>query len=84
VAALIPADKDDTRCRIARWRFDELHVGIPSKGEQRALPRLRIHPPLYSSLCGCFDSRRSGDGLTHAANIFPAGYEFEGARTAIS
>ena len=25
-----------------------------------------------------------GDGLTHAANIFPAGYEFEGDGTAIS
>ena len=33
VAAFVPADKDDGRCRATRWRFDELHVGIPSKGE---------------------------------------------------
>jgi hypothetical protein len=26
----------------------------------------------------------SGDRLTHAPNIFPAGYEFEGDKTAIS
>jgi hypothetical protein len=25
-----------------------------------------------------------GDGVTHAPNIFPAGYEFEGDRGAIS
>jgi hypothetical protein len=29
VAAVIPADEDDGCCRAARWRFDELHVGIP-------------------------------------------------------
>jgi hypothetical protein len=33
VAAAVFADKDDCRCRAARWRFDELHVGIPSGGE---------------------------------------------------
>jgi hypothetical protein len=27
---------------------------------------------------------RPGDCLTHAANIFPPGYEFEGDRAAIS
>jgi hypothetical protein len=27
---------------------------------------------------------RAGDGWTHAFNIFPAGYEFEGDATAIS
>jgi 2-methylcitrate dehydratase len=25
--------RDDGRLRAARWRFDELHVGIPSMGE---------------------------------------------------
>ena len=33
VAAAVPADKDDCGCRTARWRFDGLHVGIPSVGE---------------------------------------------------
>ena len=33
VAAPVLADKDDGGCRAARWRFDELHVGIPSGGE---------------------------------------------------
>jgi hypothetical protein len=36
VAAAVPADKDDAGWRTARWRFDELHVGIPSEGESRA------------------------------------------------
>src|SRR6476659_9641630 len=44
VAAFVPADKDDSRCRATRWRFDELHVGIPSRGEG-ALPA----PPLAIS-----------------------------------
>src|ERR1700682_3981511 len=29
VAASVLADKHDGRCRIARWRLDEFHVGIP-------------------------------------------------------
>jgi hypothetical protein len=33
LAAPVPADKDDCRERATRWRFDELHVGIPSGGE---------------------------------------------------
>jgi hypothetical protein len=33
VAAAVPANKDDGRCRAARWRFDELHDDIPSMGE---------------------------------------------------
>src|SRR5258705_8531 len=33
VAAAVFADEDDRRCRAARWRFDELHVGVPSMGE---------------------------------------------------
>jgi hypothetical protein len=39
VAAAVPADKDDCRWRSARWRFDELHVGIPFVDERRVLPR---------------------------------------------
>jgi len=36
-------------------------------------------------LCECSDGfGQSGDGLTHAPNIFPAGYEFEGDQAAIS
>jgi hypothetical protein len=33
VAAVVPANKNDCRCRAARWRFDELHVGVPSADE---------------------------------------------------
>src|SRR3982074_1523595 len=33
VAAAVLADKDDGRLRAARWRFDELHVSIPSGDE---------------------------------------------------
>jgi hypothetical protein len=32
VAAAVLANEDECRCRTARWRFDELHVGIPSLG----------------------------------------------------
>jgi hypothetical protein len=35
LAAPVPADEDDGRGRATRWRFDELHVGIPSDGEPR-------------------------------------------------
>src|SRR5271167_3456125 len=35
VAAAVLSNKDDGRCRATRWRFDELHVGIPSGDEQR-------------------------------------------------
>ena len=39
VAAPVLADKDDCRCRTARWRFEEeLHVRCPSVGESRVLP----------------------------------------------
>ena len=31
VAAFVAADEDDVRCRTARWRFDEFHVGVPSR-----------------------------------------------------
>src|SRR5882757_5461189 len=37
LAAPVPADEDDSRGRATRWRFNELHVGIPSCGEQRDL-----------------------------------------------
>ena len=33
VAAAVLADEDDCRRRTARWRFDELHVSVPSGGE---------------------------------------------------
>jgi hypothetical protein len=45
VAAAIAADKDNGGCRAARWRFDELHVGIPSGDEwgcETASPVLAI------------------------------------------
>src|SRR5260370_28688641 len=41
VAAAVPADKDDGRCRATRWRFDELHVGVPSGDERPGLPTPR-------------------------------------------
>jgi hypothetical protein len=31
LAAPVPANKDDRRRTTTRWRFDELHVGIPSE-----------------------------------------------------
>ena len=34
VAPAVLADKDDGRCRIARWGFDEFHFCIPSCDEQ--------------------------------------------------
>jgi hypothetical protein len=34
LAAPVPADKNDGRRRITRWRFDELHVGIPSEADR--------------------------------------------------
>src|SRR5450432_3729137 len=34
VAAAVLADEDDGGLRAARWRFDELHVGIPSVDER--------------------------------------------------
>src|ERR1700676_353902 len=49
VAAAVLANKDDSRCRAARWRFDELHVGIPSDDEQCLLPKGRTFP----SRCCC-------------------------------
>ena len=39
LAAAVLADEDDAGQGTARWRFDELHVGIPSDAEQRTLPR---------------------------------------------
>src|ERR1700736_6716789 len=33
VAALVLANEDDCRCRTTRWRFDELHVDVPSVDE---------------------------------------------------
>jgi hypothetical protein len=33
VATAVPANENDRRCSAARWRFDELHVGVPSIGE---------------------------------------------------
>jgi hypothetical protein len=84
VAAAVPADKDDCRCRAARWRFDELHVGIPSGDEpQRSEGREALRRDVF--LWANIRRRcRPRDCLTHAANIFPPGYEFEGDRAAIS
>jgi hypothetical protein len=57
----------------------------PSDAERRALSEATDNPSLGYSAC---DVRMglggSGDGLTHATNIFPAGYEFEGGAMAIS
>src|ERR1700722_5722854 len=41
VAAAIAADKDNGGCRAARWRCDEVHMGIPS-GDEWAVRQL--HP----------------------------------------
>ena len=50
VAAAVLANKDDCRWRAARWRFDELHVGVPSVDEWRA-PKTTDFPSLCSWLC---------------------------------
>ena len=41
LAAPVPADKNDCRRRMTRWRFDELHVSVPSGGEPRVLSKPR-------------------------------------------
>src|SRR5450631_3357326 len=38
VAAAVLADKDDGGGRTARWRFDELHVGIPFQASSARFP----------------------------------------------
>ena len=85
LAAPVPADEDDGRGRATRWRFDELHVGIPSSGEPRDP---RSHDRIRRDVVVCADfadgCRWPGDGLTHAVNIFPAGYEFESGGIAIA
>jgi hypothetical protein len=50
------------------------------------IPMRRINPSSRSFGLRMFGNRccRSGDGQTHALNIFPAGYEFEGGKMAIS
>jgi hypothetical protein len=83
VAAAIPANKDDGRLRVARWRFDELHVGISFCGRaaRSQSHRLSVAVLLAARMFGWF---RLGDRVTHAPNIFPAGYEFEGDGVTIS
>lgn len=85
LATAVPANEDDCRCCAARWwRFDELHVSVPSGGESRA-PQAAGASVAVFFRARVFDwCRVSGDCSTHAANIFPAGYEFEGGGTAIS
>src|ERR1700676_945895 len=83
VAAAVLANKDDRRCRAVRWRFDELHVGIPSDDEQCLFPKGGTFPsPVVMRMFGSVPS--AGRGLTHALNIFRSGYEFESGNTAIS
>lgn len=73
IAAAVFANKHDLGCGAARWRFDKLHVGTPS----------------YERSSECSSSllakvwMAAGRLLTHAPNIFAAGYEFEGHKIAI-
>ena len=83
VAAAVLANEDDRRCRATRWRFDELHVSGPSDAEQRVLPKPQTFRRWMFRM-RMFGWLWSGDCLTHAPNIFPAGYEFEGDKTEIS
>jgi hypothetical protein len=77
IAAAVFANKHDLRFSAARWRFDELHVCIPSDDGVARAPQagdLRLLANVRMVV------RRL---LTHAPNISTAGYEFEGDKTAI-
>src|SRR6188472_484549 len=72
VAAFVLADKDDGRCRATRWRFDELHVGIPSKGEWGALaaqPLAISSRPDMNSRAARRRSHRSRIGSRAVSNL---------------
>ena len=77
IAAAVFANKHDLGCRAARWRFDELHVGIPSDDGVARAPQARDLRLLANVRMAV------GRLLTHDPNISPAGYEFEGDKTTI-
>jgi hypothetical protein len=77
IAAAVFANKHDLGCRAARWRFDELHVGIPSNDGVARAPQARDLRLLVNARMAV------GRLLTHAPNIFSTGYEFEGDKTTI-
>src|SRR5450755_2129227 len=64
-------------------QLDELHVGISFCGRaaRSQSHRLSVAVLLAARMFGWF---RLGDRVTHAPNIFPAGYEFEGDGVTIS
>jgi hypothetical protein len=47
LAAAVRADKDDAGCRATRWRFDELHVGIPYNRRAEFAHACNIFPAGY-------------------------------------
>src|SRR5262245_63022948 len=83
LAAAVAADEDDGGRTTARWRFDELHVGIPFQWRSSSVPRGR--GPRVEAFLPCDDWGVPAEGcMTHAANIRRAEYEFEGGRPATS
>src|SRR5262245_4712160 len=85
LAAAVTTDEDDGGGGTARWRFDELHVGIPSydgAAAFRAGLRPRVEVWLALRLSG---GVLPAEGcLTHPANILRTGYEFDGGGAAMS
>jgi hypothetical protein len=54
VAAEVPANKYNCRCAAGRcWRFDELHVSIPSVDDKRVLqmPLTRLSLSRFARKC---------------------------------
>jgi hypothetical protein len=64
LAAAVAADKDDGGRRTIRWRFDELHVGIPSMAERQASASPWLRGAL---LADCREIWPAEGCLTHAA-----------------
>src|SRR4029077_1609766 len=72
VAPAVLADKDDGRCRIARWGFDEFHFCIPSCDQQDLFRSRTVVSS--SSMWGMVAVT---ENPAWPPNIFCRGYEFE-------
>jgi hypothetical protein len=75
VATTVPANKRNSRCRVARGRFGEFHVGIPCWWRASLFPILGFPLPLAVGRKGW--DQQPGTGFTRASNICGSGYEFD-------